>query len=494
MQYCLIPSRRTLSMSNKTAITVAKGDGIGPEIMEQTLRILEEAGAALDIEEIEIGKAVYERGCKTGIENSSWDSLRRTKVFLKSPITTPQGGGFKSLNVTVRKSLGLFANVRPCVAYAPYVETNFPAMDMVIVRENEEDIYGGIEYRHTQDAVEAVKIITRQGSERIIRYAFEYARSNGRKKVTCMAKDNIMKMADGLFHRVFDEIGEEYPDIEKNFMIIDIGSAKIAAKPDMFDVIVTENLYGDIISDIAAEVTGSVGLGGSSNVGTDFGMFEAIHGSAPDIAGKGIANPSGLLLGSIMMLTHIGQNEVAERVHNAWLKTIEDGIHTGDIYRADQSKEKVGTDAFGRAVIARLGKKPEKMRPVVYTKGGASGAMKMPPLKPRVHAKKDLIGVDFFIDWDKGNADALAKLVQPLECEGLKLDSLSNRGTKVWPDGQPETFCVDHWRLRFMGNGKTTPQNVIGLLSAVSPKLDVIKVENLYNFDGKPGFTASQGE
>ncbi len=482
-------------MSNKTAITVAKGDGIGPEIMDQTLRILDEAGAALDIEEIEIGKAVYERGCKTGIENSSWDSLRRTKVFLKAPITTPQGGGFKSLNVTVRKSLGLFANVRPCVSYSPYVETHFPTMDMVIVRENEEDIYGGIEYRHTQDAVEAVKIITRQGSERIIRYAFEYARCNGRKKVTCMAKDNIMKMADGLFHRVFDEIGEDYPDIEKSFMIIDIGSAKIAAKPDQFDVIVTENLYGDIISDIAAEVTGSVGLGGSSNVGTDFGMFEAIHGSAPDIAGKGIANPSGLLLGSIMMLTHIGQNEVAERVHNAWLKTLEDGIHTGDIYRAGESKEKVGTEGFGKAVIARLGKAPEKLKPVVYTTG-KSGAMKMPPLKPRITQTKDLIGVDVFIDSQVGDPNKLAAIAKPLTAGGLALDSISNRGTKVWPDGQPETFCVDHWRLRFMGGaGGVSHQSVIALLNAFcTAKIDFIKVEHLYNFDGKPGYTASQGE
>ena len=243
-------------MSKKTPITVARGDGIGPEIMDATLDILTAAGAALDIDEIEIGKAVYERGIMNGIEDSAWASLHRTKVFLKAPITTPQGGGFKSLNVTVRKALGLFANVRPCVAYHPYVKTNFPEMDLVIIRENEEDLYAGIEHRQTQDVVQSLKLISRPGSERIVRYAFEYARANGRRKVTCMAKDNIMKMADGLFHNVFDEIGKEYPDIEQEFYIIDIGTARIAARPGAFDVIVTENLYGDIISDVAVEVTG----------------------------------------------------------------------------------------------------------------------------------------------------------------------------------------------------------------------------------------------
>lgn len=485
-------------MTNKTPITVARGDGIGPEIMDAALNILDAAGAALAIEEIAIGKAVFDKGFKSGIEDKSWDSLRRTRVFLKAPITTPQGGGFKSLNVTVRKQLGLFANVRPCVSYAPYVDTHHPNMDVVIVRENEEDLYGGIEYRHTQDVVESVKIISRPGCERIIRYAFEYARANGRKKVTCMSKDNIMKMADGLFHRVFDEIGAEYPEIEQNHMIIDIGSAKVAVQPHQFDVIVTENLYGDIISDIAAEITGSVGLGGSSNIGNDFGMFEAIHGSAPDIAGKGIANPSGLLLGAIMMLTHIGQNDVAERVHNAWLKTIEDGIHTGDIYRLGRSVEKVGTNGFAKAVIERIGAAPEKLRPVSY-KGASAGSMKLPPLKARVTQAKSLAGVDIFVNWDgpagKNGGGQLAAMIQPLVAPGLKLESIDNRGTRVWPDGLPETFCTDHWRLRLKASGSLSHEHIIAQLNKFcAAKIDFIKVEHLYDFDGKPGYTAAQGE
>src|SRR5919199_112064 len=239
-------------MSERIPITVANGDGIGPEIMAATLRILEAAEAQLDIEEIEIGEKVYERGSTAGIEPSAWESLRRTKVFLKAPITTPQGGGFKSLNVTVRKAFGLYANVRPCVSYYPFVETKHPVMDVVIVRENEEDLYAGIEHRQTDEVYQCLKLITRPGSEKIIRYAFDYAKTNNRKKVTCFTKDNIMKFTDGLFHKVYDEIGQQYPDIEKEHWIVDIGAAKLADTPEAFDVIVMPNLYGDILSDVAA--------------------------------------------------------------------------------------------------------------------------------------------------------------------------------------------------------------------------------------------------
>lgn len=479
----------------KTPITVARGDGIGPEIMDATLKILDAAGAQLEIEEIEIGKAVYERGIKNGIEDSAWESLQRTKVFLKAPITTPQGGGFKSLNVTIRKSMGLFANIRPCVAYAPYVATSHPKMDLVIVRENEEDLYGGIEYRQSQDVMASLKIITRPGTERIVRYAFEYARANGRKKVTCMTKDNIMKISDGLFHKVFDEIGEEYPDIEQNHMIIDIGTAKVAACPEMFDVIVTPNLYGDIISDVAAEVTGSVGLGGSSNIGVDFAMFEAVHGSAPDIAGKGVANPSGLLLGAVMMLVHIGQGEVAAKVHNAWLKTIEDGIHTGEIYQPDVSQKKVGTADFCKAVISRLGEKPETLLPVDYS-GVPAGGMKLPPLKPQKIADKKRVGVDIGINWTE-SADDLAKAVSACVEGNLTLQMISNRGTKVWPNGRPETFCSDNWRLRFMATDdkEIKTSQVIALMDRMNQAgLNFTKSVMLNTFDGQAGFTVAQGE
>jgi isocitrate dehydrogenase len=481
-------------MSDITPITVAKGDGIGPEIMQATLDILKAAGARIEVDEIEIGEKVYERGISNGIEDAAWDSLRRTKVFLKAPIFTPMGKGYKSLNVTVRKALGLYANVRPCTSFHPFVETNHPKMDMVIVRENEEDLYAGIEYRQTQGVMESMKLISRPGCEKIVRYAFEYAKANNRSKVTCMVKDNIMKMADGLFYKVFEEIGEEYPDLEKERYIIDIGTARIASRPQDFDVIVTENLYGDIISDVAAEISGSVGLGISANIGSDFAMFEAMHGTAPDIAGKGVANPSGLLLGAVMMLVHIGQNDVAEQVHNAWLKALEDGIHTGDIYREGVSQKRVGTAEFCDAVISRLGQEPSKLEPKRYGEGN-SGGLQLPPLKDVKPQTKELVGVDVYLDWN-GEPKDLAAKVKDISDGKLSLEMISNRGMKVWPDGAKETYCGDHWRLRFKSeSGAIEHFQILQLLEAISGRdLDFIKVENLYTFDGENGFTQAQGQ
>ncbi len=481
-------------MSNPVPITVAHGDGIGPEIMDATLTILREAGAALKIETIEIGEAVYKRGSTAGIEPSAWESLRRTKVFLKAPITTPQGGGFKSLNVTVRKTLGLYANVRPCVAYAPYVDTRHPGMDVVIVRENEEDVYGGIEHQQTPEVVQCLKLITQPGCEKIVRYAFEYAARNRRKKVTCFTKDNIMKMTDGLFHKVFDEVGAEYPAIEKEHWIVDIGAAKMADTPEAFDVIVMPNLYGDILSDVAAQIAGSVGLAGSANIGEQCAMFEAIHGSAPRRAGQNLANPSGLLLGGVMMLVHINQPDVAARVHNAWLRTIEDGIHTYDIFQEGVSKEKVGTCEFARAVADRMGKLPEKLKAVHYT---AAPAEKIKSWTRKPRPEKETIGIDVFLDWTTGSPDELAAQLRKLQSEALPLTMITNRGTKVWPDGMPETFCTDHWRCRFRSkSGGGVPHSEFAALLArvADAGLDFIKTENLCKFDGKEAYSRGQGE
>ncbi|MCE7991266.1 MAG: NADP-dependent isocitrate dehydrogenase [Roseivirga sp.] len=482
-------------MSKTTKVTVAHGDGIGPEIMDATLRILDAAGANLEYDRIEIGEKVYKSGYETGISPESWEKIRDNKYFLKAPITTPQGGGFKSLNVTIRKSLGLFSNVRPCRTYPPYVPSNFPHMDIVIVRENEEDLYAGIEHQQTNEVVQTLKLISRPGSEKIIRYAFEYARAYGRKKVTCMTKDNIMKHADGLFHSVFKEVAKEYPEIEADHWIIDIGSAVVANRPESLDVVVTLNLYGDIISDIAAEVAGSVGLGGSANVGMDHAMFEAIHGSAPDIAGKNIANPSGLLNGAIMMLVQLGKADVAERIQNAWLKTLEDGIHTGEIYRANRSKERVGTREFADAVIARLGECPLKLKAVKYKEGVTIDVKLSEP----VQKEKSLCGVDVYIDWaDEGrNADVFGKAIESIDNDNLELKVISNRGVLVYPGGMKETFKSDHWRCRFSAKEGKTVNNgdVLNLMSAVNEKgFDFIKMDNLYNFDGERGYSLSQGE
>ena len=483
-------------MSNNTPITVAYGDGIGPEIMDATLQIIQAAGARIDIEKVEVGEKVYLRGISAGIEASAWESLRRTRVFLKAPITTPQGGGYKSLNVTTRVMFGLYANVRPCVSYYPFIDTKHPTMDVVIIRENEEDLYTGIEYRQTHDMVESLKLISRPGSEKIIRYAFEYARSHGRKKVTCFIKDNIMKLTDGLFHRIFNEIAAEYPDIESDHWIVDIGSAKLADTPEAFDVIVMPNLYGDILSDVAAQIAGSVGLAGSANIGDRCAMFEAIHGSAPRRAGQNVANPSGLLLAAVMMLVHINQPDVATQVHNAWLRTIEDGIHTYDIFVEGVSKQKVGTTEFADAVIARLGQKPQILKEMNYGPAPETSTAYIASNQP--FESKDLVGVDVFLDWHEGTPDQLGGVFQRVSGDGLQLMMITNRGAKVWPGGMPETFTTDHWRCRFMSphQGETIRHaQVVALLQRIADAgFDFIKTENLYNFNGKASYSAVQGE
>lgn len=484
-------------MSNLIPITVAYGDGIGPEIMEATLKILQAAGAAIDIETIEIGEKVYLQGVPEGIEPSAWESLRRTKVFLKAPITTPQGGGYKSLNVTVRKTLGLYANVRPFISYFPFIDTKFEKMDIVIIRENEEDLYGGIEYRQSPQVYQCLKIISRPGSEKIIRYAFEFARNNNRKKVTCLIKDNIMKLTDGIFHKVFDEIANEYPDIKNETLIVDVGAAKLATKPENFDVIVLENLYGDILSDVAAQMTGSIGLAGSSNIGDNCAMFEAIHGSAPGHAGQNVANPSGLLLGAVLMLNHIKQFDVATAVHNAFLRTIEEGIHTYDIYNKGISKKLVGTEEFTDAIIARLGMKPSILTPVHYQQIEVSQTFERNIPEP-IKYYKELLGVDVFIDWYNGTPDDLGEMIKKASTENLQLSFISNRGTKVWPNGMPETFCTDNWRCRFIRNSKDTiikHTDIIQLLNNIYDLgFDFIKTENLYNFNGEPGYSEATKE
>ncbi|MFM2447544.1 MAG: hypothetical protein RI936_1991 [Pseudomonadota bacterium] len=499
------------TVPDRTSITVAHGDGIGPEIMAATLKILEAAGARLAPEVIDIGEQVYLAGHGSGIAPESWASLRRTKVFLKGPITTPQGGGYKSLNVTIRKTLGLYANVRPCVSYAPFVPTLHPTMDVVIVRENEEDLYAGIEHRQTDEVFQCLKLITRPGSEKIVRYAFEYARAHGRRKVTCMTKDNIMKMTDGLFHKVFDEIRVDYPEIEAEHQIIDIGTARLATRPERYDVIVTPNLYGDIISDVAAELTGSVGLGGSANIGEHVAMFEAIHGSAPDIAGKGIANPSGLLLAAVMMLVHIRQAAVAERIHNAWLATLEDGVFTSDLWNQVQGTgaarigRPFGSMDFADAVIERLGRSPQTLKAVSYADAPQPRSTPAPLLARRAPARKEIVGVDVFVHAAEATAEFLAGRLVTLAHQprpaGFKLQMITNRGVKVWPGGFPETFCTDHWRCRFMGvDAAGAPRavshaEVVDLLhNLVSDGLDFIKTEHLCTFDGEAGYALGQGQ
>jgi isocitrate dehydrogenase len=483
-------------------VTIAQGDGIGPEIMAAVLRILTAAGARLAIEEIVVGEQVYRAGRTSGIGPEAWDSLRRTRVFLKAPITTPSGTGYKSLNVTLRKTLGLYANVRPCVSYAPFVPSLFTGLDVVVIRENEEDTYAGIEHRQTDEVYQCLKLITRPGCERIARYAFAYARRHGRRKITCMVKDNIMKMTDGLFRRVFLETAAAYPEIQTEVMIVDIGAALLATEPGRFDVVLAPNLYGDILSDIVAQCAGSIGLAGSANIGAGCAMFEAVHGSAPDIAGRGLANPSGLLEAAGLMLVHIGQADVANRIRNAWLRALEDGLATADIHRDPARQQRVGTAQFADAVIARLGQEPRHLaRSVaVSTPVSATSPAQAPEVPtPATRPEKTLDGVDVFLHWDQAgrSPDQLAAAVIPATPADLRLKMITNRGVLVWPEGLPETFCTDHWRCRFVPatENPMQPGQIPDAIRALQlAGLDVIKTENLYRFNGQLGYSLGQGE
>jgi isocitrate dehydrogenase len=356
-------------------------------------------------------------------------------------------------------------------------------------------VYGGIEYRQTGQVTQCLKLISRPGTEKIVRYAFEYARANGRRKVTCFTKDNIMKITDGLFHKVFEEIAAEYADIENEHWIVDIGAAKLADTPEAFDVVVLPNLYGDVLSDVAAQIAGSVGLAGSANIGESIAMFEAIHGSAPRRAGQNLANPSGLFLGAVMMLVHIGQTDVAERAHNSWLRTMEDGVHTYDIYKEGVSREKVGTREFADAVVARLGQKPETLKAVSYKSDGKGASSASHAASAAAASNKETVGVDVYLDWTDGSADELGAAVSKLSGDGLRLSSIANRGVKVYPDGNAETFCSDHWRCRFASEGGAAIKHaqIASLLARFADSgLDFIKTENLCNFDGKPGYSHAQ--
>jgi len=479
-------------MSTRHSVTVALGDGIGPEIMAAVLRILEAAEAPLDLEHVDIGLVAYEAGHATGITPEAWETIRRNPTFLKAPITTPQGGGYRSLNVTIRTTLGLYANVRPTTAFSPFVVSLHPGMDLVIVRENEEDLYAGIEFQPTAEVTKSVKLITRPGSERIVRYAFEYARVHGRRSVTCMTKDNIMKHTDGMFHRVFDEVAPEYPDIAADHQIIDIGAARLAAQPERFDVIVTLNLYGDILSDIAGQVAGSVGISGSANIGAHHAMFEAVHGSAPDIAGRGIANPSGLLQAAVQMLVHLGEGTVAERIANAWLATLESGIHTADLYREGLSEREVTTDEFTDAVIARLGQGPQRLRPVIFERR----IVTIPELRsPSV--VRERAGIDVYVCWDepgRQSADLAERLMAAVAGGPLGLTLITNRGVEVFPGGFPETLVTDHWRCRFQPIDASTPVTLEDALAVpanlAAAGIEVVGTDVLQRVDGRPGYSS----
>lgn len=464
-----------------TPVSVARGDGIGPEITDAVLELLHAAGAQLDICEITLGAAAYDAGHDDGLPPAAIEQIERTRLLLKAPLATPSGGGYRSVNVAIRKRFGLFANVRPVTALHPAVATRHPDLDLVIVRENTEDLYAGLEYQPTADTAVGLKVATTSASERIVRYAFDYARANGRRKVTAMSKPNILKLTDGAFVAAFDKVATDYPDIDADHLIIDIATARLADTPEHFDVIVAPNLFGDILSDVAAQLSGSVGLAPSANIGTTVAMFEAVHGTAPDIAGGGIANPSGLLLAAIQMLAYAGQPAVAARLHAAWLTTLEAGIHTGDIYRDTTSARRVGTSEFAAAVVDRLGETPERLP-------AAAATVWPTPTTPHLAASsaRTLVGVDVYVHARDGRQ--LADELTRLDVAPWTLDAVVARGVRIWPEALAAPDATDLWQARYTADGADV-RGVADLLARLAAAgVEFVRTEQLYRHGDVDGF------
>jgi len=479
--------------STAKKVTILPGDGIGPEVVAAALRIIDAAGVALDAEMHEAGAQVFAKGIETGVPRDTIDSIERTRVVLKGPLETPIGYGNKSANVTLRKLFETFANVRP-VRELPGVVTPYSGrnLDIVVVRENVEDLYAGVEYMQTPGTAECLKLITRTGCEKITRFAFEFAVSEERKRIHCATKSNIMKLTEGLVQHTFEDIAKEYPHIEAKHILIDNCAHQLAMRPEQFDIILTTNMNGDILSDLTSGLTGGLGFAPSANIGSDIAMFEAVHGSAPDIAGKNLANPTALILSAAMMLRYIGEGKAANDVEQAVLVTLEQGIRTGDM-RGE--RKPASTTDFTDAIIANLGCRSATASSRDYK------SLRVPAAKSEVgHAtasSRSVIGVDIFVE-SLEQPDTLAQtLSSALGGSRLSLQSIANRGTTVYPQGDAPVGLVDHFRCRFVpGAGDTaevTDAEIIDTLQRVSTHYRWMHVEKLQRFDGTDAFSKAQG-
>jgi isocitrate dehydrogenase len=484
--------------ASKTKVTALPGDGIGPEVMQATMTILKAAGAPIEWEMAEAGAEVFKKGLVTGVPRETLDSIARNKLALKSPLETPVGYGGKSANVTLRKHFELYANIRP-VRELPGVTTPFTGrgIDMVIVRENVEDVYAGIEHMQTTTVAQCLKLMTAPGCERIVRAAFGLARAEGRKKVTTATKANIMKLTEGLMKRVSEKVAPEFADIKSDHIIIDNCAHQLVIAPEKFDVIVTSNMNGDIISDLAAGLVGGLGIAPSSNLGDHAAMFEAVHGSAPDIAGKGLANPTALLSASIMLLRHISAFDVAEKVEQALFITLAEGKNlTGDLSPRGHG---VGTAAFTEQVIANLGRTsnlPSRHYQKLELKSWPELTAHMEP------GTRELVGIDVFLETDLGAEDLGKALEELAQDTPFRLNGISNRGVQIYPPTGGQTFLVDHFACRFMlktpiplSQSTASGQPEISyLVQRIGAKFTWMHVEKLQRFDGTDAFERPQGE
>lgn len=478
----------------KKRVTLIPGDGIGPEVVDAAVKIIAAAGVPIEWDRHEAGESVFKKGIASGVPQNTIESIRDTRVVLKGPLGTPIGYGEKSANVTLRKLFETYGNLRP-VRELPGVKTAYTgrSIDIVIVRENVEDLYAGIEHMQTPGVAQCLKLISRKGCEKIVRLGFEVARAEGRKKVHCATKANIMKFTEGMLKKTFEEIAKEYPEIEAKHIIVDNCAHQLALRPENFEVIITTNMNGDILSDMTSGLTGGLGFAPSANLGNEAAIFEAVHGSAPKYTGKNSINPTALILTSVMLLRYLQEFEAAAKIENAVVYTLEEGkAMTRDVVGDAKAAT---TTAFTEAIVKNLGKKPSKVHVREYK------PLKLPTISSapdfvKAKNRKD-IGVDVFIE-SNATPDVLGTtLLKLIEGMGLTLKAIANRGTKVFTPTGAITDCVDHFVCRFLLNDKNaaiTDKQILDLLQKIGAQYRWMHIEKLAEFDGALSYTKSQGE
>ena len=477
--------------ATKRKITVLPGDGIWPEVVDAALTILIATNAAVEFEKCEAGAGAFQKGIVTGIPRETIESIERTRVVLKGPLETPLGYGGRSANVTLRTLFETYGNIRP-VRELPGVQTAFTGrnLDIVIVRENIEDLYAGIEYMQTPGVAEGLKLISREGCEKIVKLAFAFAIAEERKSVHCATKSNIMKLTEGLLQRTFEEFAPQYPSIQSRHILIDNCAHQLAMRPEQFDVIVTTNMNGDILSDLTSGLTGGLGFAPSANIGNDVSIFEAVHGSAPDIAGKNKANPTALILSAAMMLRQIGEGKAANDVEQAVLVTLESGVRTSDMIGV---RNPASTTEFTNAVISNLGKRSKVSPPRDYKK------VELPPAQLGVNVvpakNRRVTGVDVYVESELEPKALAASLEGLVESSALRLEMITNRGAMVFPGSERRVSLVDHFRCRFVprnSDSDLADADILPLLATIGGRYRWMHIEKLQEFDGKPAFSRSQ--
>lgn len=481
-------------------IAVAKGDGIGPEIMDAVLSIFEAAKVPLEYDFVDMGKWVFDKGYSNGMTPEAQETIETLGILFKGPMETPKGKGVKSVNVTARKTWNTYANKRTFQTLHG-VDTVFSKagipIDITIVRENIEDTYGGVEHMITNDVALSRRFITRQGSMQVIKYAFEMAQKKGARRITCGHKANIMKLTDGLFLDVFYEVARQYPDLNADDVIVDDLCMKLVSKPDLFDVVVLTNLQGDIVSDLCAGLVGGLGFAPSANIGDHISIFEAVHGTAPDIAGKNIANPTALLLSGFGMLRHLGLMETAAMIENALLYTLESGKHTGDF--GDRNTPSLNTMEFAQAIISNFGKEPEhNPKPLLDNHSVIPSICRLknnPMLESVENEQEFIVGVDMFIESNEQPGAVAEKCLKHTR-DLFKLVTISNRGTQVWPKGSVFTNLVNQYTCRFESIGEVplTQTDILELYRRLMNDFKICSTELLNMWGNKKAYSLAQGQ